>query len=250
MRFLPRLRRFVRPRRLLAVVLGLSVLGYGGWLWLRDSSLVAVRDVSITGVSGSSASAVRSALRSAARGMTTVHLSEAQLLASVAAYPVVEDIEVKMDFPHRVSIRVLERLPVAVVAVAGGQRIPATADGFLLRSGASLDGLPEVRLKSAVGVRVTDARALHALALLGPAPRALRARVRSVYASRRGLAAGLESGPTLVFGTAERAAAKWAAAARVLADPAAAGGTYVDVRVPERPAVGGLPASPTGAATA
>jgi cell division protein FtsQ len=249
MTFLSRLRRFVRPRRLVAIALGLAVVGYGGWLWLRDSSLVAVRDVSITGVSGSSASGVRSALRSAARGMTTVHLSEPQLRAAVAAYPVVEDLEVTTDFPHRVSIRVVERLPVAVV-VTGSQSIPATADGLLLRSGASRDGLPEVRVKGTLGSRVRDARALRALALLGPAPQALLARVRSVYASRRGLAAGLESGPTIVFGTAERAAAKWAAAARVLADPAAAGGTYLDVRVPERPAVGGLPASPIAPATA
>jgi cell division protein FtsQ len=227
----------------------MPALAYGGWLALRDSSLVAVRDVRITGTSGATAGAVRSALRSAARGMTTLHLSGGQLRAAVAGYPVVADLQVSTDFPHGVAIRVVERQPVAVV-VAGDQEVAASADGVLLRSGVSHRGLPEVRIRGALGPRVSDARALRTLSLLGPVPDALRARVRSVYASRRGLAASLENGPLLVFGTAERAAAKWAAAARVLADPAAAGAVYVDLRIPERPAVGGLPASQSNTASA
>ena len=50
----------------------------------------------------------------------------------------------------------------------------------------------------------------------------------------------LRDGPDLIFGDARRAAAKWAAAARVLAEPSAAGATYLDLRVPERVAAGGL----------
>ena len=57
-----------------------------------------------------------------------------------------------------------------------------------------------------------------------------------------------------MFGGASDVGAKWVAAARVLADQDAQGATYVDVRVPARPAVGGLgfqvttpelPAAPT-----
>jgi cell division protein FtsQ len=236
-------------RRLLVAAVLAPAIAYGGWLALRDSSLVAVRHVSITGVSGANAPAVRGALRNAAREMTTLHLSITQLRAAVAGYSVVADLDVRTDFPHRVAIRVLERLPVAVV-VAGNERVPASADGVLLRSGTSPKELPEVRMKGALGPRVSDRRTLRALALLGPAPDAVRARVRSVYATRRGLAASLVNGPMLVFGSAERAEAKWVAATRVLADPGAAGATYVDVRIPERPAVGGLPASQSPSATA
>jgi cell division protein FtsQ len=246
---LSRVWRALRWRRLLVVALLAPALAYGGWLALRDSSFVAVRDVTINGVSGPNASDVRGALRSAAREMTTLHLSVGQLRAAVAGYPVVAGISVKTDFPHAVSIRVLERAPVAVV-VAGQQRVAASADGVLLRTGVTRKGLPEVRIQGALGPRVTDARALRALALLGPAPAQVRARVRSVYASKRGLAASVVNGPLLVFGTAERAEAKWIAATRVLADPSAAGAAYVDVRIPERPAVGGLPASQTTPAAA
>jgi cell division protein FtsQ len=52
--------------------------------------------------------------------------------------------------------------------------------------------------------------------------------------------AQLEDGTELVFGAPERLAAKWAAAARVLAAEDAEGATYVDVRIPERPVAGGL----------
>src|SRR5438270_194850 len=64
----PRRRRFPRPGRrlLLAVALIVALLALG-WLWLRDSSLVAVKRVTVTGASGPDATEIRSALVTAAR---------------------------------------------------------------------------------------------------------------------------------------------------------------------------------------
>jgi cell division protein FtsQ len=45
-----------------------------------------------------------------------------------------------------------------------------------------------------------------------------------------------------MLGSTERPRAKWAAAARVLSDSSSEGATYIDVRLPERPAAGGFPA--------
>ena len=53
----------------------------------------------------------------------------------------------------------------------------------------------------------------------------------------------LRDGPELIFGEATRVRAKWVAATRVLADPDSQGATYIDVRLPGRPAAGGLPAT-------
>ena len=48
----------------------------------------------------------------------------------------------------------------------------------------------------------------------------------------------MRNGLLVYFGDAARPHAKWLSLARVLADPSSAGASYVDVRVPERPAAG------------
>jgi cell division protein FtsQ len=92
------------------------------------------------------------------------------------------------------------------------------------------------------GNRLTDPRASQAVAMLAAAPPALRTRVENVWTGGHGLSARLSRGPLLYFGTADRLAAKWAAITRVLEDPEAAGALYLDVRIPERTAAGGLAA--------
>src|SRR5437763_11066957 len=55
---------------LIALALGAPLLS-GGWMWLRDSSLVARRHVSVTGAPGPEARAIERALTFAARRMST-----------------------------------------------------------------------------------------------------------------------------------------------------------------------------------
>ena len=86
-----------------------------------------------------------------------------------------------------------------------------------------------------------DARARAAVRVLAAAPRVLHARARRAGFDGRGLVVDLRAGPSLVFGDAGRPRAKWQAAARVLAEPSARGAVYLDVRVPERVAAGGIP---------
>jgi cell division protein FtsQ len=106
-----------------------------------------------------------------------------------------------------------------------------------------VDGpLPLVRAKGGIeGTRLGDAAALGAARIAGAAPAPLRRRTLEVGRDGdRGFVVRMRKGPELVFGAAARLRAKWVAAARVLADSDARGASYVDVRVPERPAVGGL----------
>ena len=97
----------------------LALLG-GGWLWLRDSRLVAVDQVSVTGLSGSEAPRVRAALEGAARDMTTLHVRADQLQTAVEPFPAVMAVDAHADFPHRLRIVVHEH--VAVAALAAGSR--------------------------------------------------------------------------------------------------------------------------------
>ena len=210
-----------------------------GWFWLRDSSLVAVNTVTVTGVSGPDAARITSVLEDAARDMTTLHVSRSDLDSAIAAYPQVKDIHIATHFPHRMDITVTEHNPVAVI-VADGKRVPVSGDGKLLRSVPPGD-IATVQMGSVPGGdRLTDARAKSAVEMLAAAPSALRARVQNAWTGEHGLTARLSDGPLLYFGTAERLDAKWAAIARVLEDPEAAGALYLDVRIPERTAAGGL----------
>jgi cell division protein FtsQ len=230
------------PARVLGACAAMLALLAGGWLWLRDSSLVAVRQVSVAGLSGSDAPHVRAALQDAARDMTTLHIRNGQLATAVEPFPAVQGVEAHADFPHRLRIVVHEHVAVGAVA-AGSGRMAVAADGTLLR-GTTTAGLPVIDVPVAPGGDVlTDHRALRVVALLAAAPPALRAKLRRVYMGPRGLTAPLQNGPVLFFGGAERLSAKWTAAAVVLGSRTSAGATYIDLRLPERPAAGGLEAS-------
>jgi cell division protein FtsQ len=221
----------------LAVLALLLALG-GSWRWVRDSSLVAVRRVSVTGLYGPDAGTIRSALILAARNMTTLDVHLAALRTAVAPYPVVKDLRVSTQFPHGMRIRVVEQLPVGAL-VAGGRAVAASADGTLLHdvSGTSLPTVPVPALPG--GARVTDAAALQALSLLAATPPRLRSRIAQVtVASGHGLTVQLRSGPSIYFGDQTGLNAKWIAATEVLADPSSAGASYIDVSDPERPVAG------------
>jgi cell division protein FtsQ len=234
----PRLPRV--PLRLLVALLLLGALGYGGWTWLRDSSLAEVRDVEITGASSSEEPKVRAALDAAARDMTTLHVREDTLRNAVAQYASVAAIEVRADFPHTLKIHVVENTPVAVL-VSGDREIAASGDGLLLRGVVADGDLPVIKLDAPpTGDRVGNLNTRTALTIAAAAPDALRRRVDRLWTGPRGMMLALVDGPDLIFGDASDARRKWLSAARVLADPSAAGATYLDVRVPERVAAGGL----------
>jgi cell division protein FtsQ len=227
-------------RRLLAVLGVALVLAAGYQFWLRDSSVVAVEDVNVTGLTTKDAARVRAHLISAAHTMTTLHLQRKELEEAIAHYPVVRSLKLEADFPHGLAIHVIEHRPAALV---GG--LPVAGDGTILR-GLPVEGrLPKIDARDKLhGNRLTAPAALRAARVAGAAPAPLRPRLERVaIRSRDGIVVELRDGPELIFGDATRLRAKWLAATRVLADPDARGATYIDVRLPGRPAAGGLPAT-------
>lgn len=239
------------PLRLLVAALLLAVLGWGAWTWLRDSSLAAVRDVEVTGSTSSEEPRVRAALDAAGRDMTTLHVREDALRDAVARYASVAGLEVEADFPHTLRIRVLEHVPVAVL-VSGDREVAASGDGLLLRGVVADGDLPVIKMDAPpAGDRVGNANTRTALAISAAAPDALRRRIDRIWTGPRGMMLALVDGPDLIFGDASDVRRKWLSASRVLADPSAAGAVYLDVRIPERVAAGGLGPvpEPTPAAT-
>jgi cell division protein FtsQ len=243
-RTLPRL----RPRILIGMIVVLALLG-GAWVWFRDSSLVAVQRVTVTGASGPDAASIRQALISAAENMTTLDVSTGQLNTAVAPYPDVKRLRVSTQFPHAMRIRVIEQIPVAVVSVAG-RSIEVAGDGTLLHSLAGASSLPAIPVEVPPGgTRLTGA-ALAAVRVLGAAPYQLLPHISQVTTiARHGLTAQLRNGPSIYFGDAQQLSAKWTAAAAVLAASDSAGAVYIDVSDPERPAAGASEPSPSGTST-
>jgi cell division protein FtsQ len=239
---LPRLSPRLRLALLVLAALAL-VLGAAYRFWLRDSDLVAVERVSVTGLTTDEASRLRSALESTASTMSTLHVDQGRLERAVAAFPVVSGLRVETRFPHELRIRVLEHHP-AAMAQADGGRVPVAADGTLLRGLPAEGRLPTIDVEGGLrGERLGDAEALSAARVAGAAPAVLQRRIEEVATGGEdGLVAELRDGPELIFGDDSRRRAKWTAAARVLADPEAEGAAYVDVRIPGRPAAGGLTA--------
>lgn len=225
---------------LIATVMIAAIIPLG--LWLRDGALVRVNHVTVTGIDGPQARAVRAALTAAAQDMTTLHVRDNVLMDAARPYPIVQSISANADFPHTLRITVNAYVAVAVLQ-ASGQRIAVAADGTLLR-GSPTGGLAVLAVRTIPGGdHLRDRAAARAVRLLGSAPAALRTRVERVVTSGRNYIALLRNGPKLYFGDSARGLAKWAAAARVLADGASQGASYVDLRLPERPVAGGLASS-------
>ena len=225
------MRRLSFPRRgWLPAAVGVLLVLVALLLWLRDSSLVGVERVAVTGASGPDAPKIEAALRAAARDMTTLHVRKDDLEQAVEEFPTVGRLEVDRDFPDGLRIEVVERSPVAVVR-EGSERVPVTAGGSELRGATAPDDLPVIE---------EDEHTDRVLALLAAAPVPLLRRAERAGMGPKGLTVRMADGPVVYFGGADDLEAKWAAAARVLADPTAEGASYVDVRVPERTAAGGI----------
>jgi cell division protein FtsQ len=182
----------------------LVAIGIGGWVWLRDSSFVAVRDVQITGITASEGDRVRTALEESARQMTTLNVRQDILNSAVQPYSSVAELRVKADFPHKLSIQVVEQQPVAALAADSKRRVPVTGAGVVLRGVSAGRDLPSVTLDHLpAGPQVTDAKLLRALAVAGAAPPALRRKTEDLDFDDRGVIAFMDSGPDLIFGTAD-----------------------------------------------
>ena len=235
---------------MLALVALLAALA-GSWLWLRDSSLVAVQRVRVTGQSGPDAARIRSALISAAKTMTTLDVQMSRLRTAVAPYPAVKDLQVSTQFPHGMRIKVIEQNPVGAVLV-GGHTIAVAPDGTLLHDVIVLKTLPAIPLRVPPGgTRLTDPGALGAVAVLAAAPYQMLAHVSQVTSSSaHGLVAQLRGGPVIYFGDTSNLDDKWTSVTEVLADPGSAGASYIDVSDPARPAAGAGSASSSSGGSA
>lgn len=238
--------RVRRPSRLglvLAVIVLLAVVA-GSWLLLRNSSLVAVREVKVVGLSGYYDKQARRAVVAESMRMTTMNFDTARIQEAAGEFADVAGVKVETDFPHAATVYVSVRRPV-LIARLNGRTVTLSQDGEVMNPVHAVPGLPHIEASSTiVGDRVTGGKALAAAKLLGAAPDVLLRKVDTIRWGRLGIVVTLDKGPDLYFGGAAGAATKWRDAATVLASPQSKGAAYVDLRVPGRVAIGGLGGAP------
>jgi cell division protein FtsQ len=227
-------------RRRLAVLAGVAVVLIVGYLvFLRNSSLFAIDEVEVTGVTANQ-ERISAALVGAAEDMTTLHVRDDDLREAVSSFPTVATLTTDADFPHGLKITVTERLPIATAKIEGEQT-PVSADGYPL-PGIEFDPkeLPGLEADPAADGRLGPEGTAQA-AILGAAPEELRDRLResSWDLERGGVVVDLDGAPELRFGEGELATDKWQAVVTVLADSGLGSPGYVDVSVPTRPVAGG-----------
>jgi cell division septal protein FtsQ len=224
----------------------LAVAYYG---WFRNSSLVAVHDVKVEGVGQIDRSAIVGALTKAGKDMTTLHVQTDRLEQAVRGFPTVASVSADAGFPNGLTIRVTEHDPV-MVATDGSRSVPLAADGSLLE-GVQVegDGLPQVQVGTLPASGRLSGEPLAEALVVGSAPQQLRKLIDDTsFSSDYGVVVTMR-GIEVRFGTGGDAASRWRALAAILADPSLTSVTYVDLRVPSRPAVGGT-SDPSPAITA
>jgi cell division protein FtsQ len=210
------------------------------FFWFRGSSFVAVEKVTVNGIEGPETAAVTAALTRSAEEMTTLEVDEKELAAAVSRFPTVVAIQADSDFPHGLTIEVTDRPPVLTVS-DGGPPVPVAADGTLLIGiDAAEAGLPAVQVESVPVKGKLEGEPLALARVAGAAPEPLRGLIDGLVVNEgEGIEVTLEGGIPVKFGDSDAAEEKWAAVAAILANPQVKTLTHLDVRVPERPSIGG-----------
>ncbi len=201
---------------------------------------MAVNDVEVVGVTSGERERIVTELTRVGEGMTTLNTDAERIERAAAAFPTVESVSVDPNFPHGLRIEVSERPPRLLVS-AEGKRVPVADDGTVLAGVPVPDeDLPVLELDHLPTAGALGGEPLEQALVLGATPEPLRPMIEGVeYVDDLGVEVTLRGDIPVRFGSGSRAVEKWTAVAAVLADPKLDAVTYVDVRVPERPAAGG-----------
>ena len=234
-----------RLRWLVVLAAIVTVLGAVYMLWFRHSDFVAVEAVRVEGIDprANDGDELAAALEEAALTLTTLDVQPEVLERAAAPFPLVAEIRTEADFPHKLTIHVVTRRPVARIG-SGEEARAVDASGVILPTldlanfdlpRLPLDELPDnVRVEGGVADQV---------AVLAAAPTPMLELAQETRLTPAGVEVVMPGGIELRFGSPRKAADKWRAAAAILADPELGELGYVDLTSPSRSAAGGTGAT-------
>jgi len=225
--------------------LAVVVLSAGYFFWLRDSSLVSVEAVRVEGIDprAQNGDELQAALEAAAKEMTTLHVRSELLTEAIKPFPLVESVKARADFPHKLTLTVIERRPTALIETKD-ERLAVASDGTLLPA-LALKGfeLPRLALENPPDKSKVEGPVSDQIGVLAAAPDALLALAESARGDAGGVTVTMRGGIELRFGDAVNVREKWRAAAAILSDPGIGELGYVDLSSPSRAAIGGIGAT-------
>jgi cell division protein FtsQ len=229
------------------VLIAVGLLAALGLLWwLAQGPLLAVGHVKVRGYDRPDRDALAAAIERAASGGTMVSPPVDEVRQAAAAYPWVAAVSVQRDWPRGVTVDVEMARPAAVAAAPGGEPAVVAESGRVLGPVPEDAGLGWLRVATPpppAGYALPESDRA-ALAFLAAAPPEAARRVRRLGMDASGALSGrIDGGPAIRLGRPEHLAAKARALGLVLAQVPAEdlrSATYIDLRVPKRPAIGGL----------
>lgn len=202
---------------LLAAALLITVLGVG--FAVANSSLVALRYVTVEGTSRLSVAQVLDAADVRA-GTSLVWLDPEAVSRRVARLRPVAAVQVSRRWPHGLLIHVSERRPAAVVSGPSGSELVDAAGVAFASTAAPPQGLVKLQVVGPVpgaGERAAQA----AMRVLAQLPTRIRGRVSALRASSSlDVTAELRDGRTIVWGAPVDASTKVAVLRTLLRHPA------------------------------
>jgi cell division protein FtsQ len=211
------------------------------------SPLLAVRDVRVLGADHTTPAAIAEAA-----GLSTddnlLLVSTSEIATAAETLPWVRDAEVSRKLPGTVVVRVTERRPAMLLALSGARWL-IDRDGHVLGEADRGESLPILSGfdpgEVAPGMNLALPQARAAMRVWRSLPSGLASHVVAVFApTPHRISLSLDTSTTVRYGSPTGAAAKNAVLKALLARVRAQGEApaYIDVRVPENPAISTAPA--------
>ena len=240
-----RVLRGPRLRWLVVLAVLATILGAVYMLWFRHSDFVAVEAVRVEGIDprANDGDELAAALEEAAMTLTTLNVQPEVLERAAAPFPLVADIRTEAEFPHKLTIHVVTRRPVARIG-SGEDARAVDASGVILPTLdlANFD-LPRLPLDEVPAHVKLEGGVADQVAVFAAAPTPMLELAQVSRSTPEGVVIMMPGGIELRFGSPRKAADKWRAAAAILADPDLDEVGYVDLTSPSRSAAGGTGAT-------
>jgi cell division septal protein FtsQ len=234
-----------KRRRIVLAAIGGAVCVLAGY-WLATGPVLTINNVHVVGYSGPDASQLKAAISSvASKGGSLISPPVGNIAEVAQRFPGVQTVHVSRDWPLGLEVRVVPASTAAIVRAPGQSAVIVSERGLVMG--------PVPRHLASASIVLTPpipgfaqplpVWGIDVLRFLDVLHTATRDRVQDLALSQGQLTAQLTNGPALILGTVDQLPAKAAAINAVLANISAATlrqAPYLDVTVPDRPALGGV----------